>query len=125
MMTGSVMPSDYTDGMTKTLASIIAGAALLTACTIPRPLTTSATVEVLEGNQHLVSVDIQPGGNTLASPKVLCLVGETATIELSDAHESISIGVQPPAKGVSGPVLIDLTLRNHGKQHLTIATAGS
>ena len=67
----------------------------------------------------MVSLDIQRDSETIASPKVLCMAGENAVIELVDGDKSLTIEVHPPAAGKGGPVHIEIRLVDEGLQAVT------
>lgn len=96
MMIGSAMCSAYTDAMNKTGGLGLPIIAILAGCQSAPSMTSTATVQRMEGNQFMVSLDIQRDSETIASPKVLCIAGEDAIIELVNGDESLTIEVHPP-----------------------------
>lgn len=104
--------------MARTLVMFLSMLVFVSGCNSTPAMTSTATVERLEGNQFLVSIVVRRGPDTIATPKVLCLGGERATIELTDSRESLTIDVRPPAAGC-GPVTINVRLVEPGRTPVT------
>ena len=119
MMIGSAMCSAYTDAMNLTGTLCLPIISISASCQHAPSMASTATVERLEGNQFMVSLDIQRGNKTIASPQVLCMAGQNATIELVDGQVLLTIEVHPPATGDGGPVHIDIRWIDEGLQALT------